>query len=1129
MAENDPSHNVSSVRQQLAEAHTAFEKRKKLNILFGGTILLLIWMTVLILTEHVLYLLPSTKISLLILLFAGSIFTIYLGIKRIKKQDFIGFYRVFARSTELVELSYALDLEKSANANPKLVEAAIYKNLELVKPELLERKLSEFQSNSSITKQLSLKRIFTIGSLVLLLVTAFGFGNSTQRLVNFWVQYEKPNPFSYSIAPGNTTVEQGSPFSVSITFDGDEPEEVVLMLKTTVEEDYRSRSMDKVSNTFSSLPIDLNNDVSYYIEMDGYKSETFQAKVQLLPRFTELSATIIPPDYSDLDSTLFSYPFSQISAYQGSKLIISGISNKPLSSLSLIQSNQNSSINLDELLTFTYTLGIQNIDTLSFQLVDQSGLINQNPFQFTIEPLLDEYPYVELLEPSASFEAVDPTEIEILFRPSDDFALISATLNYELKKAFVDEPIINKISLDSPKNGVLQAFNWSVVDLELKPKDELSFWIEVSDNDKFNGFKTTRSQIITLTIPSLIDYFDDISEQEDEVETELEDISEAFEEMSEQYETFKEQLKENPETNYEQKRQLEEVQQQQEEIEKRIEELNEKFDEIKEELSENNMLSEETMEAYQELQELMKEIDDPAFREALEKLQEQMSEMSPEQLRDALQEAEFNEELYKQRLERTLELFKQLKLNSELEKLAQTYEDLARQEESLENQSDGNSEKEEEQRNSTLEQTEQLQEKIDELSENTTQKTEESIQEYQKKSQEELDRIKQKLEELLKELQEDSESSDSQKNKDGEKSESGEQQQQQNLKQDFQELAEMTRQQMEQMNQQQMNVNIAGLQYILYSLLNLSVEQEDLVSYANATENRSQAYVEFARDQKNVEDIFTFLSDSLFELSKEIPQFSNQINEKKLDVEVRLTSSLVQMAERNQSRASVATRQALGGINEIAFMLANLLEQLQDPSNGSGGSGSGMSMQQMMEQMQQMGENQQQLNQQMQDMINDMQGERLTQDQMERLNQLSKQQNKIRQQLQQLQQNGELEGGDELGSQLERMIEEMEDTINDLRGGAIDPTLIERQQNILSRMLEAEQALQERDEEEKREGTTGVNPARQTPPELTLEELEKQIRNRLNDPNFTKYSVDYQRLIERYFELLKKIQEREIQ
>ena len=83
--------------------------------------------------------------------------------------------------------------------------------------------------------------------------------------------------------------------------------------------------------------------------------------------------------------------------------------------------------------------------------------------------------------------------------------------------------------------------------------------------------------------------------------------------------------------------------------------------------------------AYQELKELMKEIDDPAFREALEQLRENLQQMNPEQMRQAL-DVEFNEERYKERIERSIELFKQLKLTSNLEKLARSYEALAKEE-----------------------------------------------------------------------------------------------------------------------------------------------------------------------------------------------------------------------------------------------------------------------------------------------------------------------------------------------------------------------------------------------------------------------------------------------------------------
>jgi hypothetical protein len=227
------------------------------------------------------------------------------------------------------------------------------------------------------------------------------------------------------------------------------------------------------------------------------------------------------------------------------------------------------------------------------------------------------------------------------------------------------------------------------------------------------------------------------------------------------------------------------------------------------------------------------------------------------------------------------------------------------------------------------------------------------------------------------------------------------------------------------------------------------------------------------------------------------------------------------MAERDRNRAAAESRIALGGINEIASMLADLLEAIQN-QDGSGSGSGGMSTEQMMEQLQNISGNQQQLNQQIQDMINDLQGERLMQGQMERLDQLARQQNEIRRQLQQLQQGGGLGSGDQLMSELQRISDEMEDAINDLRGGVVDRTLISRQQNILSRMLQAERALNEREQDEERRGNQPDATERMSPSELTLDALREQIRRGLRENRGTRFSEEYQQLIQRYFELLER-------
>ncbi len=1118
MPQNNTHIKVSSLRQALEDGYDGLNRKARLSTLLFSWALLFGLFVAYIVIEQFAYLSPSYKISILLITLILSIFIFFRYRKSTSYSDFKDFYRLFCKYANLRELNYSIDLLSDNLSNPDLIQAAIDNNLEQVDTEAFKSNLGAFLKSQSSTISYSRSIYALTLSLVALVCFGFIFNDGTQRATKFWLSYDKPNPYSFYVSPGDSTFEQGSTFVVHAFFTGNEiPTKVELMLKTDVETDFRSRIMNLNGSEFESIPFEINNDTEYFVAMDGFKSSISKASVQLRPRFVELTATIIPPSYTKLDTSFHQYPFSLLRAYPGSSILILGAMNKELLNSNFTVNNDTTKFASIDSLIYTTKLSVTKSDTISFLLKDEKGLTNKNPFRFIISPIVDEYPFAEIIEPGNSFELVEPKTITVVSKSTDDFGITKTTLNYELRKAYVEVPKKGFVLLNNTNNGVLNSYDWNLSSLKLSPLDELDFWIETTDNDAFSGYKTSRSQTITLTVPSLIDYFESLDEKETDIETSMDNISDTFEEVERKYEEFKESLKENPKANYEQQKQLDEVQKQQEQVDKQIEELNKKFDEIKTELGENNLLSEETQQAYEELQKLMEEINDPALQEALQKLQEQMTKFNPEELRKAMENVEFNEEAYKDRIKRTMDLFKQLKLMSDLEKLAKSFEYQAQQENEIQNSPPSQQELEKK-RAKDQEQLEKLKQALDKLEEYTSEKNKEQISEYK-------EQIKKEIEDIQKELQEQSEK--------GSESEAGKQNgdkqsPQKTFEKQFQEMATKTRKAMESASGQQMQINIAGLRYVLYSLLTISNEQEELVVATQETESRSLAYIDYAREQKNLQQLFDSISDSLSKLASEIPQFSNEIGKKKLEVRNQLDRSLTQMAERDNRNSSVASRQAFGGINDISFMIANLLEQLQDQSNGSGGSGGGMSMQQMMEQMGEMGKNQQQLNQQLQDMINDIQGERLSQDQMERVNQMAKQQNQIRKQLQELQRSGG-SNGDKIGSELQRMIEQMEDTINDLRGGSVDPLLIERQQNILSRMLESEKALQERDEEEKREGKTGEQNIKANPPELSLEELEKQIRTRLNDPNFTKYSPDYQRLIERYFEILKKIDQSNIQ
>jgi hypothetical protein len=864
--------------------------------------------------------------------------------------------------------------------------------------------------------------------------------------------------------------------------------------------------MQKVGdNKFFSEFLEVSTDLNYFVEMDGFTTDSYSIEVQLLPRFTDLTVRIDPPGYSKLESSVFNYPFNLIEALPGSRLNITGKPNKQLRDIGLIRHVAGDTLSADiHDSTATWNLEISESDSVSFELRDAYDLMNKNKFVFNLNTLTDSPPVARILRPEQDISMLDPEGIDVAYELEDDFGFSSLRLQYTVVKAFSDEKRSSSVRLNVPDNRIHQdEYRWDLSELRMQPLDHVEYWIEVTDNDSVSGYKTGRSVTHIIRSASLAEYLLDQEEKEEYVSEAFDKAKSDFNQMQQEIDKLRQNLRENPDNNWENQRTVEEIKDRNSELAEQIEEIQKEFDELRKDLEENNMLSEETLQKYNELQELMNEIDDPELQNALEELRKSIENMDPNQLREAMQNLEFSEQSYQERLERTLELFKDLRLNADLEKTARMLEELSRQEERILNEFT-ESEEQINQQNQIRRDLDQVKEKLDKLPETGPEKRRSKMEQLREDVGGDLDMVSDQVDQNIQEMKEGGDENDIKES-------------QQGIQQKLQQLSEDVRNSMSAMQQEQININVTALQSILQNLILLSEAQEDINEFTRRITENSSAFIEQARKQRNVTRSFEQVSDSLYRVSSEIPGFSNQINEKKYEVMRNLERTVGYQAERDRARASAQERLSLGGINELAVMVADLLEQIQD---GDGSGGGGMSAQQMIEQMQKMGQEQQQLNQQISDFINDLQGDRLTQDQMDRLDQMARQQNQIRRQLQQMRQGGGLKGGDELMSDLQRMIEQMEDTINDLRGGSSDRILVERQQNILSRMLEAERSLQERGEDEEREGERVTDYQRSNPDELTLEELRQRIRSALQDPGRTKFSQDYQRMIERYFELL---------
>jgi len=1091
---------------------------------FGGLGLLLFFFSVL---EHAFWMPPTIKIALWIIGLGLLGLGLWALSRSVSVPVFTAVVKQLADTSNQAPVRYLIDLlTVSDREQSSFHRSAISQNLALIDPESLRKSTQEYTNSHHITAVTRTLRLVCVTGVVLASLMIVFQPGTVHRTLLAGSTFERPNPFGYSISPGNQVLEQGTDATITIQFDDDVPEEVVLALKTDAEDTFREIRMqeDAIGGSFSAIISGVFDDFEYAVRMDGYLSEVYRMDVQLLPRFSSLTLTLTPPPHTRLEPAEIRYPFTRIEAYPGSTIDIKGVTNAPVQHVLLFDQDSTSTF-LDRVteMEFTTSVTVSERDSLWFTLTDSNGLQNRNTFHFTIDPLVDEYPRIMVLDPAGDVSMLDPKSILVRYQMRDDFGFSGVVLRYEIVRSFgLNRIQSGSIRLNTPmERATADEYGWQVSDFALFPMDKLRFWIEVSDNDRPAGYKMSQSALITITVSSVTDALLAQEQQEQDLANALESFQETYDQNRQDLERLRKQLTEQQQNPIEQSREAEAIREQREQLSKQLEEIQKKFDQLGDEVRSGPELSPETQRMYEELQQLMKEIDDPEILEALRALQEGLQNADQNVIRQALENLDFNEQRFQERLNRTAELFKSLQMNAELDRMSSILKDLAEREEALMGNDLPDVQEQQERQEQIRQDLNTLPERLDRLQEKGPQRAREKLEQLREQTNEGVQQAGQKLQEDIQELQQQS-GQPQDGEQDGQQQATPQQQQRrQEIRDQMREMQQNLEQARAAMNQQRVQVNIQALLGMMQHLLLLSEAQETIVTRTGETLQGSTSFIELARTQRNITSNFAQITDSLYRVSAEIPSFPNRMNARKVEVLKNLENTVQLMAERDRNRAAAESRIALGGINEIASMLADLLEAIQN-QDGSGSGSGGMSTEQMMEQLQNISGNQQQLNQQIQDMINDLQGERLMQGQMERLDQLARQQNEIRRQLQQLQQGGGLGSGDQLMSELQRISDEMEDAINDLRGGVVDRTLISRQQNILSRMLQAERALNEREQDEERRGNQPDATERMSPSELTLDALREQIRRGLRENRGTRFSEEYQQLIQRYFELLER-------
>ncbi|MFB6273250.1 MAG: DUF4175 family protein [Salinibacter sp.] len=349
--------------------------------------------------------------------------------------------------------------------------------------------------------------------------------------------------------------------------------------------------------------------------------------------------------------------------------------------------------------------------------------------------------------------------------------------------------------------------------------------------------------------------------------------------------------------------------------------------------------------------------------------------------------------------------------------------------------------------------------------------------------------------------------------------------QQQKLQRRLQNMRSRLSKMKKQMRGRQRQMNLTGLRSALENTLRLSKSQESLRQTVEKLSGKGPTVRRYAVQQQDLREGLKHVADSLNAIASRLPRMSQAVQKQTGDALRAMEKATTSLDEREAKRATGFQKTSMKHLNELALLLSSLLDRMQQQG---GGGGRKMSMQQAMQKLQKASGRQQKLNQQIQKFLNQVQGKRLSKNMKKRRKQLARQQRKIKQQLEEM--NISKETKQKLLGDLQKIAKQMEKSAQDLNSGRHSRDLIERQQQILTRLLNAQQSLRTQGKKQKRRGQRAdENVERERPGERPPSDDAATLRRDLIRALEMGYNSDYEALIKRYFELLQERRKEEPQ
>ncbi|WP_158825707.1 DUF4175 family protein [Mucilaginibacter lacusdianchii] len=880
--------------------------------------------------------------------------------------------------------------------------------------------------------------------------------DSTKRLIHHNQYYAPAAPFKFVVVNNHLSAIQGQDLKLDIKLEGNQlPADVYL------ETGSNTFKLDKDNLTrFHYLFSNLQQNTEFRITANGYYSEPYHIQVNVKPALLHFDVTLNYPAYLHKKSEQLNNA-GDLTLPAGTSVTWQ-LHTQHASNVNFAINNVQKQLAPAEEDLFKHTERINQNTTYNLQpLTPAAG--TGDAANYRINVIADEMPAINVQEKQ---DSVSSKALYFTGDIHDDHGFSSLTFHYTVGSGNRSKAFVRHVNANLGQTQSAFFYFWNLKDLNVAPGDQVSYYFEVADNDGVSGPKKVRSSERTLQVPTEKQVNEQLNAGTQVVKQKMQSAIKLAGQLEREAQKLNQLLLNKNQLSFDEKKQVEDLLKKRAELNNLVKEIQEENKKNLYNRQENQQQSQELQQKQKEMEDLFKNIMDEKTQDLLKRLQDLLQNEQKEGTRSELSKMQNDNKSLKKELDRMLELYKKLDFEQKLNQNINQLNKLADEQQKLSEQT--------QQPGANQQQLQQQQDKLKQDFEDVKK----NLNDLQK-SNEQLERKtnfeKPEQEQKAAEQEMNNSSNELQKNNRNKASQA-----QQRAAQQMQKMAAKMQKDSQEGEESETQVDAQQLRELLKVLVNSSFEQEKVMQNLRGMNPNDPSYISMAQKQKDIKDNLKTAEDTLYSLSRRIPQIQSTVNKEVKGINDNIDKALESLGDRRTAEANRNQQYAMTSMNNLALLLNEALEHLQDAmSSGKGKSGKQQqSLQQLSQMQQQLNQNMQKMRQQLQQQGNQgqsakgqgQQGNNVS----EQLARMARQQQTIRQQLQKLNQDNNEDGTGKLGN-LDKISKEMEQTENDLVNKRITDESIKRQQQIQMRLLEAEKAEREREEDKQRQSQAGKN------------------------------------------------------